>query len=96
MAASLINPNFKSKKYYVLASAGTITGSDLDLAANLFVDDNGAPITAFPNHAYFTLYINGMIQENGVATLTSSQLTILGGASLDGSDPIVLELGINF
>ncbi|MGE8205286.1 DUF4183 domain-containing protein [Heyndrickxia sp. NPDC080065] len=97
MAASLIPPNFKSKKYYAPASAGTVTGSDLVIAATAFVDDNGTAITAFnTNFATFNLYINGQPQENGVATITSSDLTIVGGAVLDPGDPIVLNLVYNF
>ncbi|GIN88733.1 hypothetical protein J6TS2_51190 [Heyndrickxia sporothermodurans] len=97
MAASLIPPNFKSKKYYAPASAGTVTGADLVIAATAFVDDNGASITAFnTSFATLTLYINGQPQENGVATVTTSDLTIVGGAILDSGDPIVLNLVYNF
>ncbi|WCK55920.1 DUF4183 domain-containing protein [Aneurinibacillus sp. Ricciae_BoGa-3] len=96
MAASIVSPNLKSKKYFAPASAGTVVGADLNIASTSFVDDNGAAITAFPTHAYYSLYINGLVQENGVATLTSTQLTIVGGASLDPGDPIFVELGVNF
>ncbi|MFD2168683.1 DUF4183 domain-containing protein [Tumebacillus lipolyticus] len=96
MAASIVPPNFKSKKYFSVASSGTVAGADLVLDAADFVDDTGTAITAFPSFAFYSLYINGMIQQNGVATLTSSTLTILGGAVLDGGDPITVQLGINF
>ncbi|WP_340085366.1 DUF4183 domain-containing protein [Siminovitchia sp. FSL H7-0308] len=71
-------------------------GADLTIPATAFVDDNGDAITAFPNHAYFSLFINGMIQQNGVGTLASDELTIVGGAVLDLGNPIFVELGINF
>lgn len=96
MPASLVPPNFKTNKYYALASAGTVAGADLTIPATAFVDDNGNAITAFPNHAYFSLFINGMIQQNGVGTLASDELTIVGGAVLDPGNPIFVELGINF
>ncbi|WCK55921.1 DUF4183 domain-containing protein [Aneurinibacillus sp. Ricciae_BoGa-3] len=96
MAASIVSPNLKSNKYFAPASAGTVAGGNLTILATAFVDDNGNAITAFPNHAYYSLYINGLIQENGVATVTSSQIVISGGGALDPSDPIFVELGINF
>ncbi|MCL6547580.1 MAG: DUF4183 domain-containing protein [Alicyclobacillus sp.] len=97
MAASLIAPNLKSKKYYAPASAGTVSGSDLVIAATSFVDDNGGAISAFnTSYANYTLYINGQPQQNGVATITSSDLTISGGAALDPGDPVVLNLVYNF
>lgn len=97
MAASLIPPNLKSFKYYAPASAGTVTGSDLVIAATAFVDDSGSSITAFnTSFANLTLYINGQPQENGVSTVTSADLTIIGGATLDTGDPIVLNLVYNF
>ncbi len=96
MPASIVPPNFKSKKYFALASAGTVAAGNLTILATAFVDDSGNAITTFPTYAYFNLYINGMIQENGVATLTSSQVVITGGGALDPADPIFIELGINF
>jgi hypothetical protein len=97
MAVSLIPPNLQSKKYFASASAGTITGSDLVIAATAFVDDAGTPVTAFnTSFTTLTLFINGLPQENGAATVTSANLTILGGAVLDPGDPIVLNLVYNF
>lgn len=97
MAASLIPPNLKSYKYYAPASAGTVTGSDLVVVATAFVDDNGSAITTFnTGYTNFTLFINGQPQENGVTTITSADLTIAGGATLDPGDPIVLNLVFNF
>lgn len=97
MAVSLIQPNLKSKKYFAPASAGTVTGSDLVIAATAFVDDTGTSITAFnTSFATYTLYINGQPQENGSATVASANLTILGGAVLDPGDPVVLNLVYNF
>ena len=97
MAVTLIPPNLQSYKYYAPASAGTVTGADLVIAATAFVNDSGSPVTAFPaNYANYTVFINGIPQENGSATVTTSDLTIIGGASLDPGDPIVLNLVVNF
>ncbi|ASS75833.1 hypothetical protein CIG75_13110 [Tumebacillus algifaecis] len=96
MAASLIPPNLKSYKYYAPASAGTVAGADLTINATDFVNDSGAAVTAFPSYASFTLFINGMPQQNGIATVTTTSVVITGGATLDPSDPVVLNLVVNF
>lgn len=97
MALTLLPPNLKSYKYYAPASAGTVTGADLDIAATAFVNDSGTAVTAFPaNYANYTLFINGLPQENGSATVTTTTLTIIGGAVLDPGDPVVLNLVVNF
>lgn len=81
-----------SYKYFSKVSNGTIVGSDLMIPANSFVDDNGTPIEAFPAlYQYFDLYINGIIQQNGVGSVTTFQLTIKDGSVLDKDDPISLE-----
>lgn len=85
-----------SRNFFSIVSAGTVLGSDLQIPASFFVDDNGNPITSFPTtFNYFNLFINGMIQENGVALVTPSQLTIKGGSVLDTGDPIALAFIIS-
>jgi hypothetical protein len=96
MAATLVTPNFKLNKYDSTAGAGTVAGGDLTIAATSFTDDNGNAITAFPNHAAFSVYINGLIQPNGISTLSAASLVITGGGVLDPADPITVELVINF
>jgi hypothetical protein len=96
MAASIVTPFLATNKYYSTAGAGTVAGGNLTILAGSFTDDNGNAITAFPSYANFTLYINGFIQPNGVTTLTSAQVVIAGGGTLDTSDPITIELMRNF
>ncbi len=81
-----------SSKYFSKAGAGTTIGEDLYLPAGSFTDDNGNVITNFPSYSYFNLYINGMLQPNGITALTSSQIVITGGGTLDPNDPITVEL----
>jgi hypothetical protein len=96
MAASIVSPNFKLNKYDSTAGAGTVAGGNLTIAATAFTDDNGNAITAFPSHAAFSVYINGLIQPNGISTLSATDLVIAGGGVLDPADPITVELVINF
>ncbi len=84
-----------SKKYFAHASAGMVSGQNLIFAAMSFVDDQGNPISTFPSeYSYFNLYINGMIQLNGVSAVNSTLLMITGGALLDSGDPIFIEFVI--
>jgi hypothetical protein len=96
MPATIVTPFLASNKYNSTAGAGTVSGANLTILAGSFTDDNGTAITAFPTFANFTLYINGFIQPNGVATVTSTEVVINGGSVLDPSDPITIELVRNF
>jgi hypothetical protein len=55
----------------------------------------GINIDGFPIRSTIPIS-NGLAQENGSATVTTTTLTIIGGAVLDPGDPIVLNLVINF
>ncbi|WAH45021.1 DUF4183 domain-containing protein (plasmid) [Alicyclobacillus fastidiosus] len=81
-----------SNKYFSKAGAGATVGENLNLPAGSFTDDNGNAITSFPSYSYFNLFINGMLQPNGVTALTSTQIVIIGGSTLDPADPIAVEL----
>jgi hypothetical protein len=81
-----------SNKYFSTAGAGTTVGENLNLPAGSFTDDNGNVITSFPSFSYFNLFINGMLQPNGITALTSTQIIITGGGILDPADPITVEL----
>jgi len=92
MAATIVTPFLASNKYNATASSGTVAGGDLTILATSFTDDNGNAITAFPTFATYTMYINGFLQPNGVTTVSSAQIVISGGGTLDPADPITLEL----
>ena len=81
-----------SNKYFSKAGAGTTVGENLNLPAGSFTDDNGSFITSFPSYSYFNLFINGMLQPNGITALTSTQIIITGGGILAPADPITVEL----
>lgn len=81
-----------SNRYFSKVSEGILYDSDLQIPATSFIDDNGLTIQTFPTaFQYYNLFINGMLQENGVCLIASSQITIKGGSILDKDDPISLE-----
>ncbi|WAH45016.1 DUF4183 domain-containing protein (plasmid) [Alicyclobacillus fastidiosus] len=52
-------------------------------------------MSSFPStYGYATLYVNGMIQQNGIFTVSPSAIVITGGAQLDTNDSITVELVI--
>lgn len=81
-----------SNKYLTRASLGIKFQGDLIVPASVFVDDNGDRITSFvKDFDYYNLYINGMIQLNGVASVSPAQIVIFGGDALDLDNPILIE-----
>ncbi|WCK55922.1 DUF4183 domain-containing protein [Aneurinibacillus sp. Ricciae_BoGa-3] len=89
-------PLLASQKFFSRVSSGTVVGNDLVIPAVTFTDDDGNNITAFPSvFHYYNLFINGMIQPNGVVFVSPSQILISGGAVLDSDDPIALEFVVN-
>ncbi|PEN75706.1 hypothetical protein CN553_31585 [Bacillus cereus] len=91
----IIKPFIAGRRFISTAATGTVTGADLTFANTDFTDDTGA-VTTFPAvYAFLTLYINGVIQTGDTITgVTTTAATIVGGATLDGGTPIVIEFTI--
>ncbi|PEO01053.1 DUF4183 domain-containing protein [Bacillus toyonensis] len=86
----IVKPFIAGRRFVSTAATGTAAGADLTFANTDFTDDTGA-VTTFPaSYAFFTLYINGVIQTGD--TITAA--TIVGGAVLDGGTPIAIEFTI--
>ena len=70
------------------------------MPANLFTDDNGNAVTQFeifnPN-GYVNLYINGVVQEGGIYTVTPNALIFepVGGTIFAGTPIIIESLGFS-
>nr|WP_051405028.1 DUF4183 domain-containing protein [Bacillus cihuensis] len=74
------------------------TNDDGNLATGYPIDatelttDAGTAATAFPaSFAYYTLYINAMVQTADTSSVTTTAITIPGGDVLDPATPIVVE-----
>ncbi|MEK4595665.1 DUF4183 domain-containing protein [Bacillus sp. FSL R9-9497] len=91
----IVKPFIAGRRFVSTAATGTVAGADLTFANTDFTDDTGA-VTTFPaSYAYFTLYINGIIQTGDTITgVTTTAATIVGGAVLDGGTPIAIEFTI--
>ncbi|MGE7942308.1 DUF4183 domain-containing protein [Lysinibacillus xylanilyticus] len=83
-----------NRYFYIVTSDFDVTNG-ATLPANLFFHDNGHPITEFtifnPN-GYANLYINGVMQEGGIYTLTKSSLTLNPyNSTIYRGTPIIIE-----
>ncbi|ASS75832.1 hypothetical protein CIG75_13105 [Tumebacillus algifaecis] len=81
-----------SRKFFAKVSGGTLAGQDLVIPISSFSDQDGGIATLFPfNYEFTTLYVNGMMQQNGIFAVTHSAIIIAGGANLDQDDPVAVE-----
>lgn len=94
-----------TKFFYTLTS--TLTGpTTLTIDAADFFDDTGTAVTTLPaltaNNSYFNVYINGVLQMEGLSVYTPGATTVgslavnvPAGSDLLVGSPIVLEI-VNF
>lgn len=93
---AIIKPFMASRGFFTTAASGTGTGVNWGILATAFTDDTGAPATAFPaSFAYYSLFINGVIQEGSTSTVTTTLITIPDGDTLDPATPITVEFVVN-
>ncbi|WP_274363662.1 DUF4183 domain-containing protein [Paenibacillus thermotolerans] len=95
------------EKFFYVTASTTGAGTTLTIDAASFFDDSGAAVTALPvlatDNSMFNVYINGVLQMQGISTYTPGATTVgslaiavpAGGDSIPSGTPIVLEV-INF
>ncbi|WP_410983043.1 DUF4183 domain-containing protein [Bacillus cereus] len=88
----IVKPFIAGRRFASTAETGTTAGADLTFANTDFTNDAGA-VTTFPaSFAYFSLYINGVLQTADTVTgVTTTAITIVGGAVLDPATPLIIE-----
>ncbi|ATP39946.1 hypothetical protein CSE16_07715 [Solibacillus sp. R5-41] len=82
-------------RYFYIAPQNISLTNGVTLPANLFSDDNGNSVTAFkifnPN-GYVNLYINAMMQEGSIYTVTPTSLILPpNNATIFARTPIIIE-----
>jgi len=80
-------------RYYSVITAGMIT-TDTTIPAADFLDDNDAPVAVLPAitaEQYYNVYINGMLQQSGLSTLTTASL-VLATTDISVNVPVLLEV----
>ncbi|WP_232509688.1 DUF4183 domain-containing protein [Parageobacillus thermoglucosidasius] len=92
------------KSAFLLTTAETAAGATLTIDAANFLQDGGNPATELPtlatNNSYYNVYINGVLQMEGIATYTPGATGVgslainvpAGGDPIPANTPIVLEI----
>ncbi|MGQ7169346.1 DUF4183 domain-containing protein, partial [Escherichia sp. R-CC3] len=77
-------------RFFYVTTAPTTAGNTLTIDAASFFDDNGTAVTTLPtlatNNSYFNVYVNGVLQMEGISTYTP-------GATGVGSLAIAVPVG---
>ncbi|MET4559946.1 hypothetical protein ABIA69_001089 [Lysinibacillus parviboronicapiens] len=82
-------------RYFYIPEEDIDLTNGVTIPANLFYGDDGNPVTEFmlfrPN-GYVNLYINAVMQEGGIYTVTTDSLTLNPYATtIFAGTPIILE-----
>ncbi|GGE53939.1 DUF4183 domain-containing protein [Priestia taiwanensis] len=85
-------------RYVANVTAGMISGGVTTIPATSFLDDTGTALSSggLPTinaNSYYTVQINGVLQQSGLSTLTNNDL-VINAAVLVGV-PVTLEI-VNF
>ncbi|CAM4475223.1 DUF4183 domain-containing protein [Paenibacillus phoenicis] len=82
-------------RYFATLTADMIGATETTIPAASFVDDADAPITELPELTgtdYFNVYINGVLQQSSLSTLTTASL-VLDTVDLIAGVPVQIEVG---
>lgn len=92
------------EKFFYVTTGETAAGTPLSIDPAEFFDDTGAAVTELPvletNNSYFNVYINGVLQMEGIVQYTAGAATVgsltinvpAGGEPILADTPIVLEV----
>ena len=90
-----INPEVE--KYFYELSETERSGSTVTIPSTLFTDSEGVDVTgnlttAAANNGYYLLFINGVLQQSSLYTVSvdGSEVVITDAASILGGTPITL------
>ncbi|SHH10410.1 DUF4183 domain-containing protein [Virgibacillus chiguensis] len=85
-----------AERFVATIGDGTGTGATFNILATDFTDDTGAAATAFPTApAYYNLYLNGVLQTADTSSLTTTEITIPDGDTLNSGVPVIVECVVN-
>ncbi|WP_025688835.1 DUF4183 domain-containing protein [Paenibacillus zanthoxyli] len=85
----------KIERYFYIVSTDIHLSSIKTIAANQFINDDGETVDQFKDfgqNGYYNLYINAVLQEGKLYTVSKESLTIIPtGQSISSGTPIILE-----
>ncbi|NMD69281.1 DUF4183 domain-containing protein [Bacillus sp. DNRA2] len=84
------------RRFFFICEEDIQLTEDHFLPANKFVSDQGNLITGFPyqkQNGYINLYINGVMQQSSIYSLSTKGLTIKNvGGTIYTATPIIIEI----
>lgn len=81
-------------RFFAAVAAGDIGAAVTTILAASFVDDADAPVAALPTlttNEYFNVYINGVLQQSSLSTVTPASL-VLDTVDIGVGVPVILEV----
>lgn len=81
-------------RFFATITAGMIGATDTTVPAASFVDDANTPVTALPTLAATdssNYYINGVIQQSSLFTLSTASL-VINSTDITPGVPVVIEI----
>lgn len=91
-------------RFFNVTTADTAAGTTLTIDAADFFADDGSAVTALPemtaNNSYYNVYVNGVLQMEGLSTYTPGATGVgslaidvpAGGEPILSGSPVVLEV----
>lgn len=82
------------EKYFYYVDAAHIDQGTLTIPANAFVDDQGDPVESITlasgDNGYYLLFINGVLQQDSLYTVTEDEVEIGDADEIKIDAPVVL------
>ncbi|SET15706.1 DUF4183 domain-containing protein [Anaerobranca gottschalkii] len=88
----LTKPNVE--RFFYTLDPQHIDQGTLTIPANAFVDDQGNPVEDITlvteNNGYYLLFINGVLQQEGLYTVTAANVQVIEAGDIPENAPITL------
>lgn len=82
------------QRFFYQINTEDLEDDTLTIEAASFVDDSGDAVVtlpiATPDNGYFLLFVNGVLQQEGLYTVTESNVTITDATQVTENAPVVL------
>ncbi|HHW66546.1 DUF4183 domain-containing protein [Defluviitalea raffinosedens] len=89
-----VSTNPDVERYFYSVDPAHRVGSTLEIPATAFVDDTDTPVTtiteAIAGNGYYLLFINGVLQQSDLYTISDTQVVITDAASIPDGAVITL------
>lgn len=79
---------------YTATVTSVMIGDDTTIPVAAFSDDNGDPVAELPTvptDGFFDVYVNGVLQQEGLSTLSATEL-VLTTTAIPAGESVVLEV----